>query len=177
MALTIFLIVLIALITILLIYRKKTGFFGGQKLIHVTGLENIQQGEEVNFSAYKDKIVINNKITLPLQRVKKTQVYDGQQILEYEKSVIKRALIGGLITGGIGAIVGGLSGIGTKKKVQELVYLSVEFVNKNEQEQALLFAVADPSLTVQGTLNQMSKKFNKIIGYKPEGDSKGQIVL
>lgn len=35
---------------------------------------------------------------------------------EVQKSVIKRAVVGGILTGGVGAVVGGLSGLGTKKK-------------------------------------------------------------
>ncbi len=103
-------------------------------------------------------------------------VYTGMQIAEYEKSVI-RALIGGLVFGGIGAIVGGLTGIGKKQKDQDLLYLSVEFQDRNKEERAIVFAVTDPSSTAKLNINQMSKKLNKVIGYKENVNEQGQIVL
>lgn len=37
------------------------------------------------------------------------------------KSVIGRAIIGGVLFGGVGAVVGGLSGVGQKKKIREIL--------------------------------------------------------
>lgn len=41
------------------------------------------------------------------------------EITEKDKSVIGRAVVGGLLLGPVGAIVGGMSGIGTKQKVKK----------------------------------------------------------
>ena len=37
------------------------------------------------------------------------------------KSVIGRAIVGGVLFGGVGAVVGGLSGVGQKKKIREIL--------------------------------------------------------
>ncbi|MHB8207774.1 hypothetical protein [Mucilaginibacter sp.] len=57
-----------------------------------------------------------------------------------EKSVIGRALLGGLLFGPAGAIVGGITGIGTKEKVlfEPDLILTVIYVD-NEQEKAIVF--------------------------------------
>lgn len=39
------------------------------------------------------------------------------------KSVIGRAIVGGVLFGGVGAVVGGLSGVGQKKKIKEILSL------------------------------------------------------
>ncbi|WP_134686290.1 hypothetical protein [Brevibacillus migulae] len=142
----------------------------------MAGLDGFQQGAEVNLTAFQNKVVINNKFVIPVNQIKRTMVYTGMQIAEYEKSVI-RALIGGLVFGGIGAIVGGLTGIGKKQKDQDLLYLSVEFQDRNKEERAIVFAVTDPSSTAKLNINQMSKKLNKVIGYKENVNEQGQIVL
>lgn len=60
------------------------------------------------------------------------------------KSVIGRAVIGGLILGPVGALVGGVSGIGDKKKkisdIDNILYISYE---ENEKEYEILFSVPD----------------------------------
>lgn len=43
------------------------------------------------------------------------------------KSVIGRAIVGGVLFGGVGAVVGGLSGVGQKKKIREI--LSIDTID------------------------------------------------
>lgn len=49
------------------------------------------------------------------------------QLTQVKKSVIGRAIVGHLIMGPIGAIVGGMSGIGTKDKKREAQYAVINF--------------------------------------------------
>jgi len=43
------------------------------------------------------------------------------------KSVVGRAIVGGLLTGGVGAIVGGMSGIGSKTQTKVEHYLLLQY--------------------------------------------------
>ena len=49
------------------------------------------------------------------------------ELSKIEKSVIGRAVAGGLILGPIGAIIGGISGIGTKQKIKDKHYLVINY--------------------------------------------------
>lgn len=49
------------------------------------------------------------------------------KISEMDKSVIGRAVVGGLILGPIGAVVGGMSGIRNKKKIVDKNYLVINY--------------------------------------------------
>lgn len=62
----------------------------------------------------------NNKITLDYSQI--TDVFYGckTDLKEVNKSVIGRALAGGILFGGIGAVVGSVSGIGTKTKKEKI---------------------------------------------------------
>lgn len=56
------------------------------------------------------------------------------------KSVIGRAIVGGLLTGGIGAVVGGISGIGSKTKTKVEDYLLLQYWRVSDQKiQTFLF--------------------------------------
>lgn len=61
-------------------------------------------------------------------------------IIEKQKSVAGRAVIGGIALGPLGAIVGGISGIGTKSKKDIKFYLVINYKsNPDEPEKVLTF--------------------------------------
>lgn len=61
-------------------------------------------------------------------------------IVEKQKSVAGRAVIGGIALGPLGAIVGGMSGIGTKSKKDIRFYLVINYKpNPNDSEKVLTF--------------------------------------
>jgi hypothetical protein len=61
-----------------------------------------------------------------------------QELSATDKSVIGRGIVGGLILGPIGAIVGGMSGIGTKTKVKDKKYLIINYWSKTTKQPASL---------------------------------------
>lgn len=83
----------------------------------------------VDVQLYEDHLALSapmsqNPITLRYAQI--TDVYYGleTEIQQKNKSVVKRALLGGLLFGGVGAIVGGISGNGTKeKKVNKFIFI------------------------------------------------------
>lgn len=64
---------------------------------------------------------------IPFTRLCSVKTYSEQEIIEKQKSVLKRALVGGVMLGGVGAVVGGLSGVGNKQKSKERYYIGIEY--------------------------------------------------
>lgn len=75
------------------------------------------------------------------------------EIIEQNKNVIGRGIVGGLLFGGLGAIIGGISGTGTKKKRINHKYLIINYKNSSEELCVMSFKVFD------------SKGLNNLIGY------------
>lgn len=87
-------------------------------------------GNMVNIELYKDHLEIKefkNSVTLKYDLI--TDVYYGleTEITQVNKSVIGRAVAGGLLFGGVGAVVGGLSGTGTKDKKERHFYFIISY--------------------------------------------------
>ena len=64
------------------------------------------------------------------------------KMIKKDKSVIGRAVVGCLLLGPLGAIVGGISGIGTKtKRIKKSEYLVISFWSETSRRpQTLLFS-------------------------------------
>lgn len=72
--------------------------------------------------------------------IKAINLEDQNQITQQkEKSVIGRALVGGLILGPVGAIVGGMTGIGTKEKALYTPDLFLAITYKGESGEDAVF--------------------------------------
>lgn len=81
----------------------------------------------------------NNKIILDYSQI--TDVFYGckTDLKEVNKSVIGRALAGGLLFGGLGAVVGSVSGIGTKTKKEKNMYLIIGYESSQGDAQFIQF--------------------------------------
>ncbi|NFA43404.1 SHOCT domain-containing protein [Clostridium botulinum] len=74
------------------------------------------------------------------------------------KSTVGRAIIGGVLTGGIGAVVGGMSGIGTKTKTKKLFAMYLEYMDTTTKN---LIVLEDVMLVgVKKFIEQIKIKMN-----------------
>lgn len=80
-----------------------------------------------------------NKITLDYSKI--TDVVYSAEIEKIQKSKnpIGRAVAGGLLFGGVGAVVGAVSGMGTKTKKERHFYFLVAYTSANGEEKFLQF--------------------------------------
>ena len=110
----------------------------------VNELGNYRAGDMVDVALYKNHLIVKSpiikqEITLNYSQI--TDVFYGLQteITDKNKSVIGRALVGGLLLGGVGAIVGGISGIGTKKKKDTRKFFIISYKSNSGDDQFLQF--------------------------------------
>ncbi|MBS4538204.1 hypothetical protein GOQ27_07000 [Clostridium sp. D2Q-11] len=97
------------------------------------GLDLFFKGELVELSYNKEekKVIIESKFkdkrtgekkkaNLSVDKIKRAEFLNEQEIIEKQKSVGGRAVVGALALGPLGAVIGGMTGIGKKEKKGKL---------------------------------------------------------
>jgi len=86
----------------------------------------------------------------------------NEELAEVEKSVIGRAVIGGLILGPLGAVIGGISGVGSKNKHIKKHYVIINFWElKTKSAQTILISGDKTLIKVFRERRQKEIKLNK----------------
>ena len=107
-------------------------------------LAGLTEGNMYTVKLFDDKLTIKNpliKTTVELKYSQITDVYYGldTEITTKSKSVIKRALVGGLLFGGLGAIVGAVDGTGSKEKKEKHFYFIISYTSSTGEDAFIQF--------------------------------------
>lgn len=105
---------------------------------------NLQPDLMYDVALYDDHLTIKvpmgkQETTLKYSQI--TDVYYGLQteITQVNKSSIGRAVAGGLLFGGVGAVVGAVSGTGTKNKKERHFYFIISYTSSAGEEKFIQF--------------------------------------
>ena len=103
---------------------------------------NLTAGNMVNVELYDDHLDIKevkNSVSLRYDQI--IDIFYGLQteIVSQGKSVIGRAVAGGLIFGGVGAVVGAVSGTGTKDKKERHFYFIISYTSSTGEDKFIQF--------------------------------------
>jgi len=106
--------------------QKRKGIVKLMPFKHIDGINQLAKGIDVNISFSEGNIQIDN-IIYRISSIDKLKISSSKQLADKEKSVIGRAIVGSAF-GGIGAVVGGMSGINDGSKETRLIhYLTMTF--------------------------------------------------
>ncbi len=124
-------------------------------LIHVDGIPFLS-GKKVILKLHPNKLGIinidgNKSYKIKLKNINDIKIKTEKEITEQERHTLMRALAGGILFGGTGAIVGAISGVPNKQITVTHKILLIDYTSKEEEEQSLMFIV-DPKLkqTIEG---------------------------
>ncbi len=106
----------------------------GASLKHLEGLKGIPEGvlRVLKVAPEDNKLYISpnskskNVIEIELDDINFIEKMNMSEVTEKNKSVVGRAVVGGLL-GPLGAIVGGISGVGSKKKNKDVGILIIGY--------------------------------------------------
>ena len=105
----------------------------------------------------KKETVLISKAKRVIIDLKREYTSAEYETIEKDKSVIGRAVVGGLLLGPVGAIVGGMSGIGTKKETKVIQNANEDiYLDIIAEKQHFLFKVSKLN-------NDLAYKFYKRI--------------
>ncbi len=80
-----------------------------------------------------------------------------EDIVKTDKSVIGRAVVGGLILGPLGAVVGGMSGIGSKEEYKNKYYIIINYWDIPSQSAQTLL-ISGPEQSINSFLGRHNKE-------------------
>ena len=138
-------------------------------LFHLTGLTDIPENALIQARISGGSLLLRNtdksqkQIGINLNDIKDAKFVSEKEIVESDRSVITRALAGGLFFGVVGALVGGMSGL--QKNKQEKI---TNLVNSGE---CIIFA---PFLNGADIAETIVKRIN---GEQIDDDSKESAIL
>ena len=156
------------------LFKSKKGSIISEIFVVQEDVGKLTKGMAVEVALHDDHLELTAplfvKTPISLQYAQITDVFYGMQseIVEKNKSTIGRAVAGGLLFGGAGAVVGAISGSGTKKKTVNKFMFIISYTSS---------AGADAFLTFEDTRmfkgRKLAKQLRELCGMSPQaGDDK-----
>lgn len=142
--------------------KEKVTFY---KFLVVDGcVPNMKAPSTVKISLYSDKIEIKQIFGgkevayLYYDQVNAVEKINEKQIAEIDKSVIGRAMVGGVFLGPLGAVVGGLSGVGKKEKAVYKDFFVINYTASNGEPAVLSFEMTGPPVGFASFLSEIKQR-------------------
>lgn len=132
----------------------------------VDGLPGYQQGDAINATINKASGILTIRarafkrpeIQLPLDRITYAESKTETELQERDKSVIGRAAVGALFLGPLGAMIGGMSGIGSKQKKSVKQFLIIAYSSTSGEEKAIALEIVGASIGWEKFLKEINPK-------------------
>lgn len=97
-------------------------------------------------------------VHLKYDQIIAANVISEKEIIEKSKNTVGRAIAGGVILGPLGAIIGGMSGIGNKKINNTRYFLVINYKSKDDELKVISFEIVGASLHWSSFVEELRKK-------------------
>lgn len=130
---------------------------------YISGLDYLSEGQECNLTADEEKLTIKvsktkNTFNIALDQIVNAGILTKTEAEMKNKSAIGRGLVGGALTGGVGLLLGGLSGVGQKVKKKSKYFLFINYKMKDSNDiKIITFGLLVEN---QRFVKQLTKKIN-----------------
>lgn len=137
----------------------KEKVFYSKQVKHYEGL-GIKQGANcivklTNYELQLCDIKSRPILKISLKDISNVAIISDKEIIEKDKSVIGRGIVGNVLFGGAGLILGGLSGLQKKQVEQDIDYLIINYKSNGE----------DKVVNVYANAGVIDKSFMKALNY------------
>ena len=125
-------------------FKSKNGSIISDYFLLLEDVGQLKNGNTVEVALYDDKLELSAPMSsapISLAYSPVTAIYYGieTEIKDKNKSVIGRALVGGVLFAGAGAVVGAISGVGSKKEKVKKTLLIISYKASSGEDKFLKF--------------------------------------
>ena len=151
------------------IFKSAKGSIISEPFQLLESVGQLQKDLMVEVALYDDYLELTapfmKKTPITLKYAQITDVFYGLQteIVEKSKSTIGRAVAGGLLFGGVGAVVGAVSGTGKKEKKVNKFYFIISYTSSAGEEKLLQF---EDTRLYKG--RKVANKLKELVGISAE---------
>ena len=137
----------------------------------IEGIENMLPKIMCEVMLYDNHLVIRQgkKTTAELQYSQITDIFYGlkTEIVQKQQSAIGRAMVGGILFGGAGAVVGAISA-GKKEKKKTNLYFIISYISSSGEEKCISFEVSGGGFNGR----KLADKLKELCNIKKEDEIK-----
>lgn len=138
-------------------------------LSYVDGVNGYSKGTAIELSLNENeqcltmaaRVYKKPPVHLKYEQIIGINVVSEKEIIEKGKSTVGRAVVGGVLLGPLGAIVGGMSGIGTNKTNKTTYYMVINYKSQDEEVKVLSFEIVGASLHWSSFVDELKSKLKK----------------
>lgn len=142
--------------------KKKLGVIKLPFVTYIEGLDYLSEGQQCNLVVDDEKLTIVSDKTktfnISLERIINAGILTKKEAEMKNKSAVGRGIVGGVLTGGVGLLLGGLSGVGQKVKQKSKYFLFINYKSKDSED----IKIITFGLMVQNErfVKQLTKRIN-----------------
>lgn len=124
-------------------FKSKKGSIISDYFLLLEDVGQLKAGNMIEVALYDENLELSAPMSptpISLSYSQVTDIYYGTEteIRDKNKSVIGRALVGGLLFAGAGAVVGAVSGLGTKQEKIRKTLLIISYKSSNGEDDRFL---------------------------------------
>lgn len=114
---------------------RSVNFMAGESILSIPKgtATNVTLNKSLNRLEFRNRLKrSSDPIILQLSKITAVTKLNEKEIIEKSKSVAGRAVVGGIVLGPVGALVGGMSGIGNKQRSDYKTYLVINYTSNGD---------------------------------------------
>ena len=119
---------------------------------------------------FKPRVGKKESVTLDYSQITNFGRISEEEIITTDKSVVGRAVVGGLILGPLGAIVGAVDGIGTKSKKTYRRFFVINYVSSAGEDQALPLEIVGATMGIDKLEQQLKDRCTNLAIPEPKSN-------
>lgn len=143
-------------------------FKDGINIISKESLTEITFYKDTRYLSIDNKFSKNKDIKLSLDKIIDLNFYTENEKIEKDKSSLGRAVVGGALLGPVGAVIGGVSGVGTKTKSKINNFTDITYKTDSNEINILKFQVGDGNFKIFKFIESLKKEINTKVNINEE---------